>query len=176
MKKNWYAVYTRPKSEKKVSAMLTKKKIENYCPLNKVLLTSNFQKPKSVVEPLFNNYVFVNTTEENMKTVLSQSDVINFVYWLGRPVVIKDNEIEAIQRFVDCYSNVWLEKTQVNTQSMVRVVNKVPMVCDENNVITLHNTQIKITIPSLGYALNANSAHDEFEIFEEANEMNVLVS
>ena len=31
MKKNWYAVYTKAQCEKKVAALLTKKKIENYC-------------------------------------------------------------------------------------------------------------------------------------------------
>ena len=30
MQKNWYVVYTRPQCEKKVAALLTKKKIENW--------------------------------------------------------------------------------------------------------------------------------------------------
>ena len=34
--KKWYAVYTRPRWEKKVAEILTRRKIENYCPINKV--------------------------------------------------------------------------------------------------------------------------------------------
>ncbi len=33
MQKNWYIIYTKPKCEKKVAAFLTKKKIENFLPL-----------------------------------------------------------------------------------------------------------------------------------------------
>ena len=46
MKKNWYAVYTKSRCEKKVSASLTKKKIENYCPLNRVGSPIGGQKEK----------------------------------------------------------------------------------------------------------------------------------
>ncbi|RYZ19047.1 MAG: antitermination protein NusG, partial [Chitinophagaceae bacterium] len=33
----WYAIYTKPRWEKKVAELLTRKGIENYCPLNKVV-------------------------------------------------------------------------------------------------------------------------------------------
>jgi hypothetical protein len=48
----WYAVYTRPRWEKKVAEILTDKKIENYCPLNKVVRQWSDRK-KIVHEPLF---------------------------------------------------------------------------------------------------------------------------
>ena len=34
MQKNWYIIYTKLKAEKKVSTALTKRKIENYLPVN----------------------------------------------------------------------------------------------------------------------------------------------
>jgi transcription antitermination factor NusG len=61
--KKWYAVYTRARWEKKVSEYLTRKDIENYCPLNKVLRQWSDRK-KIVHEPLFTSYVFVNVSEE----------------------------------------------------------------------------------------------------------------
>ena len=61
----WYAVYTRPRWEKKVASLLTKKKIENFCPLNKVVRQWADRK-KTVYEPLFTSYVFVNTSETEM--------------------------------------------------------------------------------------------------------------
>ena len=68
MKKNWYAVYTKSRCEKKVSALLTKKKIENYCPLNRLLKQSPDRK-KIVQEPLFTSYVFVHITEMEMAAI-----------------------------------------------------------------------------------------------------------
>ncbi|KAA9039498.1 hypothetical protein FW778_11815 [Ginsengibacter hankyongi] len=34
MQKNWYAVYTKPHCEKKVSLLLVKRGIENFYPVN----------------------------------------------------------------------------------------------------------------------------------------------
>lgn len=51
MQKNWYAVYTKP-LEKKVAALLSKKKIENFCPLGCVE-TQNFRKLKLILETPF---------------------------------------------------------------------------------------------------------------------------
>ncbi len=58
MQKNWYIVYTKSKCEKKVSALFSKRKIENYCPLN-CKQTITFRKHKTFYEPLFDAYVFV---------------------------------------------------------------------------------------------------------------------
>ena len=50
--KKWYAVYTRPKWEKKVAELLSRKRIENYCPLNKSIKQWSDRK-KTIFEPLF---------------------------------------------------------------------------------------------------------------------------
>ena len=34
--KKWFVVHTKPRFEKRVTEILTRKKIENYCPINKV--------------------------------------------------------------------------------------------------------------------------------------------
>ena len=57
--KNWYAVYTKPRWEKKVAGLLERKGIESYCPLNKVQRQWSDRK-KIVMEPLFQSYVFVH--------------------------------------------------------------------------------------------------------------------
>jgi len=63
--KKWYAVYTRPRWEKKVSELVTKKKLTTYCPLNRVVKQWSDRK-KVIFEPLFTSYVFVNAQKENM--------------------------------------------------------------------------------------------------------------
>ena len=58
---SWYAVYTKPKWEKKVAELLARKGIEHYCPLNRVLKQWHDRK-KWVEEPLLTSYVFVYVT------------------------------------------------------------------------------------------------------------------
>ena len=168
MQKKWYAVYTKPNHEKKVLALLSKKKIENYCPLNKITTSENEDNIKTFLEPLFPSYVFVHITEHDIPLVKQLNGVINFVYWLGRPVNIRSIEMENIQEFVDSFSNISVEKTEVNLSNLVRIVSKKPINTDFENVIALHATVVKITLPSLGYVLSANSTYEINVLNQEA--------
>ena len=172
MKKNWYAVYTKPKCEKKVVASLSKKKIESYCPHYCSADQQSTERKRSSMEALFPSYVFVNITESEMSFVKKQSDVINFVYWLGRPVNISDIEIESIQQFLNEYFTIQLEKTPVSKNNLVRIVTKEPTKSNDGNIFTLKRSTVKITLPSLGYVLVASSDNVEVEV--DNNPMKVL--
>jgi len=158
----WYAVYTKPRWEKKVAEHLVRNAFESYCPLNRVLRQWHDRK-KFVSEPLFPSYVFVRT-EEARHTELSRiSGVVNLVYWLRKPAVIRDEEIEAIRRFTDQYPNVQLEKTAVNLDDKVRIV-KGPLITQEGNVIAVKSRTVKIALPSLGYIMVAEVEKQNIEV------------
>src|SRR6478609_8971676 len=107
--KKWHAVYTRPRWEKKVAEMLTRRKIENYCPINRVIKQWSDRK-KVVHEPLFRSYVFVKIAESELACLKKTDGVISLVYWLRKPAVIRDTEIEAIRHFLGEYDSVKLER------------------------------------------------------------------
>jgi len=100
IKKIWYAVYTKPRWEKKVAAMLLEKGIENYCPVNKVTRQWSDRK-KVVMEPVFKGYVFVKLEDNKKWQVKDVNGILNFVYWLGKPAVIRDEEIDTIRKFLN---------------------------------------------------------------------------
>ncbi len=158
----WYAVYTRPRWEKKVAEIMTDKKIENYCPLNKVVRQWSDRK-KIVCEPLFTSYVFVRTTEKQLYEARKISGIINVVYWLSKPAVIRDEEIECIKNFLSDYKNVKLEKCSVNINDTVRVT-KGPLMEYEGNVIAVKSATIKISLPSLGYMMIAEVEKANVEV------------
>lgn len=152
-KASWYALYTKPRWEKKVADLLTKKKITNYCPLNKVQKQWSDRK-KIVLEPLFRSYVFVHITEAEQPLVRQIDGVINFVYWLGKPAIIRDSEIDVIKRFLQDYENVQLEKAEVNLNDTVRVTHG-PLLFMEGNVVEVKHKTVKVLLPSLGFSLVA---------------------
>ncbi len=153
--RNWYAVYTKPQAERKVTALLTKKKIENFCPHNRVV--SGFgAKKKMVYEPLFPNFVFVHVAEKQMREVLKTGDVLNFVYWLGKPAIIKTIEIENIARFNGAYCNIKTEKIPVNAGGHVRFTNH-PANSGPANTETPFLTTVRLALPSLGFAITAET-------------------
>src|SRR6186997_1335326 len=107
--KKWFAVYTKPRFEKRVTEIMNRKRIENYCPINKVLRQWS-DRTKFVTEPLFPYFVFIKITESELSSLKQIDGVVNFVYWLGKPAIIRDSEIEAIRQFLDEHSNIRLEK------------------------------------------------------------------
>ena len=120
--KKWFAVYTRPRWEKKVAEILTRRKIENYCPINKVVRQWSDRK-KVIHEPLFTSYVFVRVSESDITSLKQSNGVINVVHWLGKPAVIRDSEIEAIRKFLSEHLNIKLEQMPVNVNDKVRVLS-----------------------------------------------------
>jgi transcription antitermination factor NusG len=167
MEAKWYAVYTKPRWEKKVTESLAKIKFESYCPLNTVVRQWSDRK-KKVSEPLFTSYVFVKATEEQHSELKQVNGIINLVYWLNKPAVIRDREIEAIKEFLDEYKNVRLEKTKVNVNDMVRVIRG-PLNDYEGNVISIKSTTVKIVLPSLGYLMIAEVEKASVELISTKN-------
>lgn len=103
--RSWYAVYTKPRWEKKVASLLAEKGIEYYCPLNKVVKQWSDRK-KTVLEPLFKSYVFVHVDETEKWELLNINGVVNYVHWLGKPAKIKDSEIDNVKKFLNEFETV----------------------------------------------------------------------
>jgi transcription antitermination factor NusG len=160
--KNWYAVYTRPKWEKKVTDLLSRKRIDNYCPLYSTVKQWSDRK-KTIAEPLFNSYVFVNVAEADQLAVRQTDGILNFVYWLGKPAVIKTDEIDAIRKFLLENQQVKLEKIDVNVNDKVKIIEG-PFKYWEGDVTEIRSRSVKVLLPSLGYALVAEVAKSRIEV------------
>jgi transcription antitermination factor NusG len=164
MNQNWYAVYTRPRWEKKVAQVLTNRRIENYCPLNKVVRKWSDRK-KVVHEPLFTSYVFVRVERTELTKIREIDGIINMVYWLGKPAIIRDVEIETIKKFLSEYTSVRIEKTDVKINDTVRIISGPFMEC-EGNVLMLKNKTVKVNLPSLGFLMVAETGIHNVEKVE----------
>lgn len=154
MSRKWLAVYSRPRWEKKVDQLLSEKGLESYCPLNKVRRKWS-DRVKVVEEPLFKSYVFVKVNDEDRTSVRMTPGVINFVYWEGKPALIKEKEINAIRRFLNEYENVELRPMK-NIEVHQRVkITAGPLMDHEGEVVSLERKMVKVAIDSLGYILVA---------------------
>lgn len=93
---NWYVVYTKPKWEKKVADKLAQLGIECYCPLITQVKQWSDRKKKIEV-PLFNSYVFVQLPDSERNSVFQVAGIVRYLFWLGKPAIVKDQEIEIIK-------------------------------------------------------------------------------
>jgi transcription antitermination factor NusG len=103
--KHWYVLYTRGRWEKKVYSQLADAGVESYCPLN-IVERRWSDRVKKVEEPIFKSYVFVKLSKEEHRKVLETPGVVKFVYWLGKPAIVREKEIEQIRKFLDEYDEV----------------------------------------------------------------------
>ncbi|MDD3723323.1 MAG: UpxY family transcription antiterminator [Lutibacter sp.] len=93
---NWYVIYTKPKWEKKVADQLEKTGIEVYCPMVTQIKQWSDRK-KKVETPLIPSYVFVNIEEKNRNNVFAISGVVRYLFWLGKPAIVREIEILALK-------------------------------------------------------------------------------
>jgi transcription antitermination factor NusG len=164
VEKTWYAVYTKPRWEKKVAALLLEAGIENYCPINKVTRQWSDRK-KVVLEPVFKGYVFVKVEEAKKWEVRSISGVLNFVYWLGKPAVIRDEEIDVIRKFLNEFNDVQVESKGLVVNSEVRIKQGVLMNY-HGVVVEVIGSRAVVKIDSLDLQLSAHFDKKNLEIIE----------
>jgi transcription antitermination factor NusG len=134
--------------------LLKEKGLESYCPLNKVRRKWS-DRIKVVEEPLFKSYVFVKVNDADRSNVRMTTGAINFVYWNGKPAVIREREITAIKRFLNEYENVEARPMDLKVSQRVRVTNGTLMDL-EGKVLAVRHKTVKVAIDSLGYILIAH--------------------
>ena len=149
----WYAVYTRPRWEKKVAGLLQDKGIEHYCPLNKVTRQWSDRK-KVVMEPLFKGYVFVQVAEDKKWELMNINGIVNYVYWLGKPARIRESEIETIRKFLNEFSEVEVIEGVLPVNATVRIKQGVLMNY-HGILLELQGNKAKVKIESMGLQLSA---------------------
>ncbi|MCO5237464.1 MAG: UpxY family transcription antiterminator [Chitinophagaceae bacterium] len=152
MEKKWFILYTKPGTEKKVVASLAKKRIEHYLPMC-YKGGDNNMTGKRAKEPLFEGYVFVETTADEIAIIRGLTG-LSMMYWKNSPVIVPEREINLIKEYVSVDGNIMIKKIRVNrdecrnpTEFSSLVFDKVPF----DMAHTIHQT----VLPSLGYMLTA---------------------
>lgn len=122
--KYWYAIYVRSRSEKKVLTQLEDIGVEAFLPLITRIKQWSDRK-KKVEEPLFKSYVFVHSTARQHIPILQVYGVLKFVTFEHQAVVVPDNQILAIKRYLDDFDEKEREITNAELQAgdLVRITN-----------------------------------------------------
>ncbi len=158
--KKWYIIYTRPGQERKVTESLSRKKIECYCPLNSTT-HQPFYRKRTTPEVLFCCYCFVRICETQIPELRKVNGVISLVFWLNKPVIVPDHEIDTIREFLNEYRNVSLEK--IGMDEKVKFPNSLLAENKDRDIYPRNNTA-KAILPSLGYVMTAETTAATIEM------------
>ena len=124
--KHWHAIYVRSRSEKKVLSQLEDQGYTAYLPLVTQMKQWSDRK-KKVEEPLFKSYVFVFSSDKEYIPILNVYGVIKFVCFEKQAVIVPENQILAIKKFVSEYERgeefKMLNSEDLKVGQKVRIIN-----------------------------------------------------
>lgn len=119
----WYALYTHPRSEKKLAEGLDKLGIEFYLPLLRKRKKWS-DRYKWIEEPLFASYIFIHINfDRDSLRVLKLPQAVYFVSTEGTPTVVEDNDLELLRLAVENYADSLIirDTSALSTGQAVRV-------------------------------------------------------
>lgn len=150
---SWYVLYTKPRTELKVAQRLQEIDLEVFCPsITEVRQWSD--RKKKVTSPLFKSYVFVNLKEQDRHLVFDVPGVVRYLFWLGKPAVVRDEEIETIRNWIEDDEVEDLEIDHLSPGDKLTINNgtfkEQPAIIKE-----IGNKRMKLLLPGLGCTVNA---------------------
>ncbi|MGH2643491.1 MAG: antitermination protein NusG, partial [Chitinophagaceae bacterium] len=105
---------------------------------------------------VFRSYIFVHL--KNYKTdsipVLETAGAVRFLWWLGKPGIIRNSEIENIKKFLHQY-----EQASINVEYKVGekvAITAGPMKEKQGTIIDIQNKKAVLYIDSIGMRLTAH--------------------
>lgn len=151
---NWYVVYTKPKWEKKVAEQLIKNGIECYCPLT-IQIRQWSDRKKKVEVPLFNSYVFVRLDDKDRNIVFQSAGVVRYLFWLGKPAIVKDDEIHTIKKWLEAPDKYEVVIDAVKIGDKI-TLDSGPFASQKAIVQEINNNHYLLVLESLGCVLKIN--------------------
>ena len=169
MKKVWFAVYTKPRNEKKVAYFFERDGVDHYLPLiQRIKIWSD--RKKKVDEPLFTSYIFVHITEREHLAVLKTQGVVRFVTFEGKKVPVRDAQIEAIRKYAETGEEFLANEEDYKVGKKVRVVRGGMKDLEGRLVQILGKQRVKVEIEAIGQAVFIQIPKGNLEIIGEYDE------
>lgn len=148
---NWYVLYTKPKWEKKVAERLIQMGVDCYCPvITKVKEWSD--RKKKVEMPLFNSYVFVNLKDTDRNSVFQIAGVVRYLFWLGKPAIVRDEEINIIKKSLSATNISDISVTSIQVGDRIKLESGA--FSNQDAIVQeVSNTHYILVLESLGCVL-----------------------
>ena len=165
----WFALYTKPRAEKKVHKELQQIGIEVYLPMRKVLRQWSDRK-KWIETPVISSYVFVHIQKGDYRRVFGSKGVMSYVTHKGKAVIIPDHEIEAMQRTVASNLIFNVEVSSIRKGQTITIASG-PLKGISGEVLDIQgNRKLFLRISHIGYTLVVNLDEEAKKVENGKNE------
>ena len=163
---SWYVLYVKSRYEIKAASNLEKMGIQTFCPVVKEVRQWSDRK-KMIVRPLFNSYVFIKIKEENREQVFEVTGIVRYIYWLGKPAMVHDKEINTIKDWVEAGLTHKMEVRGLSPGNQIKI--KSGLFKDQDaRILDIGKHKMRLVLFSLGCTVTVNvSDQGDFLIKDE---------
>ena len=145
--KKWFILYTKPNKEIQVAEQLKELGFVSFCPTITIVKQYSDRK-KKIIKPLIPSYVFVFIEEARRKDIFSVFGVVQYVFWLGKPAVVKEREIDLMKQYLKGeFHSVLLKNFTIGK---FHKISEGILKGNIGRVIEIQKNQIKLQLESLG--------------------------
>ena len=147
---NWYVLFTKPRSEKKVEKQLLSLGINAYCPTRPEIRFWSDRK-KQIEVPVLPSMVLVNIDDNEINKVFKCSSVVRYMFWLGKRAIVKQSEIDILKKYLNGEYNIINSKffdIKVGDNLSLSSFNN-----EEGIVNRISKNNIWIFLKSIGYSV-----------------------
>ena len=95
------------------------------------------------------SYLFIKITEKNRAKPLKDSSVLNYIFWLGKPAIVRESEIDTLKGIITKDKAQEFEIRQLNIGDKIDV-NKGQIKSKNAIIKTISNNYITAELKELG--------------------------
>ena len=151
----WFVLYTKPQCEIKVANALERMGIRSYCPVFKEVKQYSDRK-KKVEKALLRSYIMVYLEDKDRNRVFVVPGVISYVFWLGKPAVVRESEIELMEKHLSgIYHGISITSVKRDSNYTIQAG---PFEGHNGKVVCLFKNSIKLELASLGVLVTLKTA------------------
>lgn len=159
---HWYVLYTKSRNEKAVAVRLQEIGLEVYCPVKRIRRRWS-DRWKWVEEPLFSSYCFVHLAEEQRDEVFRVPGVVRYLFWLGKPAVVRNQEIEQIKTWLNDFDHEQIEVLSFQPGERVAIASG-PLMHQGGEVVKQQGNYLYLKLEGLGLLLRVDLAENKVEL------------
>ena len=141
--KKWFVIYTKPRTELKVSQRLSVLGIENYTP-TRIEVRKWSDRKKKIAVPLLSSMVLVRLNEKEVNKVFEVAGVVRYLFENQKRAEVSNEDVLAMKYY--------LENTYYSKQKELAVGEtvKVPLLEEEATVISVKGKNCLAQLKKLG--------------------------
>ena len=141
--KKWFVIYTKPRTEIKVSQRLSVLGVENYTP-TRIEVRQWSDRKKKILVPLLPSMVLVNIHEKEVNKVFEVAGIVRYLFENQKRAEVSNEEVLAMKYYLE---NTYYFKQK---ELAVGVTVKVPLLEEEATVISLKGKNCLAQLKKLG--------------------------